>query len=136
MNMLCWSNAIHRIGGNIRYRMGTVAILSFAAIIMLAAIGFVIIGGFLWLSTQMLDYLAALCVAGALFLVGAVVIALASSRGGGKKTPSATSARADGAAERIVQGAFEDLARTPLKSIAVAVALGFVVGLLRPKKSE
>lgn len=139
MNMLCWANAISRIGGNIRFCMRTVAILSFAAIVMLSAIGFSIAGGFLWLSMRMPDYLAALSVAGVLFLVSAVVIALASRRGGGKRMPPATSASQEGAdtdrgVERIVQGAFEDLAKTPLKAIVVATALGFIVGLLRPKK--
>tara|TARA_R110001592_G_scaffold291718_3_gene561193 strand:+ start:1215 stop:1640 length:426 start_codon:yes stop_codon:yes gene_type:complete len=140
MKMLCWINAVHRIGGNIRYRMATVAILLFGAIILLGAIGFCIAGGFLWLSMQMPDYLAALCVAGALFLAGAVVIALAFSRGGGKKAIQAASARpndaeADRGTERILQAAIEDLAKTPMKAIVVATALGFVVGLLRPKKS-
>lgn len=134
-----WLNKAQRLGDTIRFRLATVAILLCGAILMVAASGFAIAGGYMWLSTQLPDYLAALSVAGVLCLLGATVIALAAGRGGSEKAPPSMVApnkdsEADMAAEHIARAALKITMDTPIKALAAATVVGFIVGLLRPSK--
>lgn len=134
-----WINMAHRLGNTIRYRLATVAFLLGAALLMAAAIGFSIAGGYLWLSMQLPSYQAAFIVAGVLCLLSGVIIIAASRRSGGAKTASRVSepdhdAEVKAASEQIVRSALTVTMDTPIKAIFAATAMGFIVGLLRAKR--
>lgn len=134
-----WINKAQRLGDTIRYRLATVVILLGGAILMAAAIGFAIAGGYMWLATQLPGYLAALTVAGVLCLLGTIVFIIAAARSSDEKTPSSVNppnngTEADLAAEHITRAALTVTMDTPIKAIAAATVVGFIVGLLRSSK--
>jgi hypothetical protein len=135
MNMLRWIDIIHRAGDGIRYRIGTAAILLCGAIVIFCAVGFAVAAGYMWVATVLPNYLAALCVAGGLVLVGGIAIMVANARrrdGGVKSGPPPDAARqAEVAAERAVQAALSEVKKSPTPAMLTALALGVVVGLLR-----
>lgn len=140
MKMFHWMDTICRFRENMRYRLTSAAILMAGTLLMLGAIGFSVASGFLWLSTQVESYAAALIVAGVLFLMGAIVIAVALGRQNRRKTitpvPNNTpESDADILSDRMVRSALAEVAEAPFQAAFVAVALGVIVGLLRPKKS-
>lgn len=140
MKVFHWMDKICRFRENMRYRLTSTAILMVGALLMLGAIGFIVAGGFLWLSTQVESYAAALIVAGVLFLIGAIVIAVALGRNNrSKSTAPSPLTTPDGDAQMLsdhmVRSALAEVAEAPFQAAFVAVALGVIVGLLRPKKS-
>lgn len=137
MKMLPWKDMALRFGDAVRYRLITLGILIVGAVLMTAAIGFAVAGGFMWLSSLMPGYLAALSVAGMLCLLGMLVVAVAAGRGGNKirmrdEAPDKM-AGPDFAPDQIVHAVLSAAADKPVQAIAAATVLGFVVGLLRPK---
>lgn len=140
MKVLHWMDTICRFRENMRYRLTSTAILMAGALLMLGAIGFSVAASFLWLSTQVESYAAALIVAGVLFMIGAVVIAYALGRNTRRKTMTPTplttpESDAQMISDRMVRSALAEVAEAPFKAAFAAVALGVIVGLLRPKKS-
>lgn len=134
-----WIGLFRRLRGNIRYCLTSMAILTTGVLFIAAAVGLAVAGGFLWLSTQMPSHLAALAVAGGLFLIGAVAISVALLRNGSptpkSDTPGPTpEANAEFISQRMMQAALAEVAKTPIKAAFAAVALGVIVGLLRAKK--
>ena len=139
MNMLRWIDIIHRVGDGIRYRIATAAVLLCGAIVIICAAGFAIAASYMWLATEMPNYLAALCVAGGLVLAGGIVIVAANvrhrhdNRDVKSAPPPDTARQAEMAAERTVQAALSEAKNSPVLAVLTALALGVVVGLLRPK---
>ncbi|MEQ9489952.1 MAG: hypothetical protein RIM72_13280 [Alphaproteobacteria bacterium] len=114
--------------------------MTIGALIFAAAAGFAIAGAYLWLSTQIPNHLAALAVAGGLFLVGAFAIAVGLLRNGSPTPKPDTSVPAPEDSAEIIshsmmQAALAEVARTPVKATLAAVALGVIVGLLRSRKT-
>jgi hypothetical protein len=140
MKVLHWMDTLCRFRENMRYRLASTAILMVGALLMLGAIGFIVAGGFLWLSTQVESYAAAFIIAGVLFFIGAIVIAVALGRNNRRKsaTPAPlTTPESDAQmiSDRMVRSALAEVAEAPFQAAFVAVALGVIVGLLRSKKS-
>ena len=140
MNALFGIEAIRRVGNGIRCRLQSMAILTIGALFMLGAVGLAVAGGYLWLATLMASHLAALAVAGGLFLTGAVIIAFASRRCGRPEAtpaPAANKAEADVEvmAEQLIRSAIGGAAVSPYKMVFGAIALGVAVGLMRANKS-
>lgn len=135
-----WIGLLRRLRGDIRYRLTSMAIVTTGVLFIAAAVGLAIAGGFLWLSTQIPSHLAALVVAGGLFLIGAVTISVALLRNGRPtRTPDnpgpTPEANAEFISQRMTQVALAEVAKAPIKAAFAAVALGVIVGLLRAKKS-
>jgi hypothetical protein len=135
-----WFGFFRRLRGDIHYCLTSIAILTAGTVLIAAAIGLSIFGGFLWLSTQMQSHLAALVIAGGLFFIGAVTVSAALLRKG-HPTPKPDASGPSSAAsteiifERMMQIAFAEVARAPIKAAFAAAVLGVVVGLLRGKKT-
>ena len=139
MNMLHWMNVMHRVRDGIKYRIATTVILMCGAISIVCAAGFAIAAGYMWLATELPAYQAALCLAGGLLLGGGIAILVAcrrnrrtSWRGTGAPAPDITG-QAEATADRAVQAALSEVQKSPTPAILTALALGVVVGLLRPK---
>ncbi len=139
MNMLHWINVMHRIRDGIKYRIATTAILLCGAIFIVCAAGFAIAAGYMWLATELPAYQAAFCVAGGLVFGGGLMILVAclrnrGSAGRGKSAQARDIAgQAEAAADRAVQAALSEAKKSPTSAVLTALALGVVVGLLRPK---
>lgn len=134
-----WIQKVQRFGDTIRYRFATLAILIGGAFILMAAIGFAMAGGYMWLATLLPSYLAALSVAGVLFLLGALVIIMAARRSENKEPRSSASipgnrAEADLASAHFASVALNMTMNSPVKAIATATVVGFIVGLLRTER--
>lgn len=133
------ANMAHRLAETLRYRLATGAFLFGAAVLMMAALGFSIAGGYLWLAMQLPTYLAAFSVAGILCLLSLIVILVAARRQGSDKKPlnadqPARHTEAEEASAQIIRSALTVTLETPIKAVAAATAVGFIVGLLRAKK--
>lgn len=123
-----------------RYRRGiqAAAIALCGGLFILGALGFAVAAGYIWLSMEMPAHQAALVTAGVLFLAGCVVFAVARGRNRAPQRPAAgdttsdLAAQADDAAREAFRGVVSQVQGSPLSTVATAVALGAVVGLLRP----
>ena len=126
-----------RIRRGVRRRVRSVSIGLCGALFILGAAGFGIAAGYMRLSIEMPDYQAALIVAAALLFIGVIVIAVARSENRHDTHPAADAApdlarQIDDATNRATQEAMAEVRRSPLSAILTAVAVGAVVGLLRP----
>lgn len=124
-------------------RCVTSAILALGgAVLILCAFGFAIVGAFMWLSARLPDHLAALSVAGALAVIGAVVIAVAVAFGrrrshrGISTVNQELSAELENEAYRAVQATLNEIKANPSAALMTAVTLGFIIGLLGPDKRK
>ena len=128
----------HRMQDSIRRRIRAAAIGLSGALFILGAVGFGIAAAYIWLCTQLPDHQAALVVAGVLLVIGFIVIAASRSRNHPAPQPDVAKAapdlarQADDAAKRAVQTAISQVRISPMSTVITAVALGAVVGLLRP----
>lgn len=135
--------AVNRVKDGIRQGVVTAVILLCGAALVLCALGFAVAAGYLWLATQLPAHWAALCVAGGLLLVGGLVIAIGAVRGRRRpvrESPALSAAtydditrQAEAAADRAVREALSSVRDHPSAAVLSALALGVVVGLLRPK---
>jgi hypothetical protein len=136
-------DAVSSVKDGIRRRIATTAIILCGTALVLCAVGFAIAAGYMWLAAKLPDYLAALSVAGGLVLVGCLVIAVAvggGGRGTRRKRPAVSDAtyddiarRAEDAAGQATRQALSSVRNNPSSALLSALALGLVVGLLRPK---
>jgi small-conductance mechanosensitive channel len=142
MNGPAWmaslGGAAHRVKADVRRRMAAAAIVLCGAVLLACALGFAVAAGYLWLALRLPDYLAALCVAGALLLLGGCVIAVTVARSRTRRGSAASgqcralAAEAEDAADRAVREAMVQVRANPSAAMLSALTLGVVVGLLRP----
>ena len=142
MTGIIWTDRVRRYADDVWFRSPSLVLLITGALFVMGAFCVGIGGGYLWLSTQMPSHLAALVVAGGLFLLGAIIIALALLRSPRQErlasaSPAAGTANADMEmlAEQIMRAAIANATETPFKAVFGAVVLGVAVGLLRERKT-
>lgn len=128
---------IRRFVAESRYRLISLVILLTGILLLIAGLAFSLAGVFLWLSTHMPSYLAALLISGGFVLVGAAIVAVAMLPRDRSLTTAprsdATAAQTELVAEQMIASALGVAAETPVNAIFVAMALGVVVGLSREK---
>lgn len=128
---------------SVRETVVTAGILVLAAVFIACASGFAIAAGYMWLETRMPAPAAALCVAGGLALAGLLIIAVAMSRRRSPRSRSVPPAQpqptihetrelADLATREIML----KVSKSPGSAALTAVALGIIVGLLRPGQDD
>ena len=88
MKVLSWTDMIRRFGDDMRFRLASLVILVTGAFFVIGAFAVAVGGGFLWLATMMPGHLAALVIAGGLFLAGVLIMAIALSRGPRQAVPA------------------------------------------------
>jgi len=135
-----WTGLFHRLRGGIRHCLTSMAIATAGAVFLVAAAGFAVASGYLWLSMQVPSHLAALMVAGGLFLIGAIAVSVALSRNrGARQKPNApdptSTTDTEITTQRMMEAALVEVTKAPLAAAGAALALGVVVGLLRSKRS-
>lgn len=129
--------ALDRCRTNLRRGVVAAAIFLMGAAVLFCAAGFALAGAYMWLSTQLPAHQAALVIAAALVLAAAVIFAVAARRSSpplGRQEHTATLAeQAETATDRAAEEAMAQIRRSPAGSLAVALAAGVVLGLLRPR---
>ncbi|MDA0661908.1 MAG: hypothetical protein O3B08_03615 [Proteobacteria bacterium] len=130
-----------RVRRGVRRRVRAVATGLCGALFILGAAGFGVAAGYMRLAIEMPAYQAALIVAACLLFVGVVIMAVARSETR-RDTPAAADAapdlarQIDEATNRATQEAMAEVRRSPLSAILTSVAVGAVVGLLRPNDDK
>jgi hypothetical protein len=141
MIVLRWINAVRRVGDGIRYRITSSAIMLLGAMFIFFAAALATGASYLWLETILPNYLAALCVAGGLVLIGGLVIAIAHIRRRRycrsiESSPFADAPRqSETVADRAIQTLLSEMTNSPSSTLLTALTLGVVIGLLRPNDS-
>ena len=134
-----WSAAISEVSRIFHFELVRMALFMAGALLIVVAIGLCIASLLIALSTQMPDHLAALLVAGGLFLIGTVIIAITLRHKSPKPTEApktdATETDPQFISDQLLEAALTQVARTPLTALLAAAALGTITGLLRPKET-
>ena len=126
----------------VRHVVLTMAVLTMAAAIMACAGGFAVAATYMWLETRMSGPAAALCVAGGLALAGLAIAAIALLRGrrrgrtavSAQPKPSVRETR--DLTDMATREVMSKVSESPGMAVLSAVALGVVVGLLRPDQND
>lgn len=130
------SGVAQRTKAAIRRRVIAVAIAAVGAAFICTAIGFIVAAAYFWLSITLPNYMAALCVAGALFAVGIVVLVIANRR----PHPTAVARNDVSDVSDVAGDALTSVAtyarQHPTATLLSALALGVAVGLLRKDSSR
>lgn len=131
------SAAVDRARESVRRGIASVVIALVGIVILACAAGFAIAAVHMWLATQMPAYVAALYVAAGLALIGGAVLVIASGRRGPRRpvrrpVPPSPEVAAEMAADSTMRAAASQVNRHPAASVLTALALGVVVGLLKP----
>ncbi|MEX2615969.1 MAG: phage holin family protein [Alphaproteobacteria bacterium] len=126
-----------RVRSAVRRRIRAAVMGLCGGLVILGGAGFLVAAGYLRLSIEMPDYQAALIMAAILLLVGGIVIAAA--RSGNRQsanptleTPPDLARQAEDATSLATHEARVQVRDSPLTAILTAVAIGAIVGLLRP----
>lgn len=141
LSALTWMNALDRvmakIGRGVRECIVVAAIGACAGVVFLVAGGFAIAAGYIALSRELPPHLAALGIAAALALFGALLLIVAAARGRGRRAHASGSPQGDlsGQAEKLADLMVKELItriqQKPSSAVVTAVVMGVVVGLLR-----
>lgn len=134
------SGVAQRTKAAIRRRVIAAAIAAVGAVVICAALGFIVAAAYMWLTITLPDYVAALCVAGALLAVGMVPMTIACQRPRAAPViPSNVNAASDAAGDAlnsVSTTAATYVRKHPTATLLSVVALGVVVGLVRANSTD